>query len=148
MAEPAVLLCTMPMLCFCRDCHHIARLQALDGFSFLLIPSFSIHADKKLPRHSAIRHKKLYGSSSFFETLLLPKYIKVHAVQQTVHLFQLLPVQHYPGRCGILPDTLRLCRTRNRDDPRLLTKHPCESLCRLHPPGGCIPLMRLKCPNA
>lgn len=48
MAEPAVRLCAVPVLDFCRNGDYIARLQAARRFAFFLIPSFAIDTNQNL----------------------------------------------------------------------------------------------------
>ena len=48
MAEPAILLCPVPVLHFCGNRHYIVGFQASGGFAFLLVPALAVHADQKL----------------------------------------------------------------------------------------------------
>lgn len=48
MAEPAIRLCAVPVLDFCRNGDYIARLQAARRFAFFLIPSFAIDTNQNL----------------------------------------------------------------------------------------------------
>ena len=48
MREPAVCLCAVPMLNPCRNCDNIAGLKTLRFLAVLLIPAFSVGAEKQL----------------------------------------------------------------------------------------------------
>lgn len=48
MTEPAVSLCSVPMLDICGDRYNVAGFQALSGLAVLLVPALAVHTDKQL----------------------------------------------------------------------------------------------------